>query len=67
MNTLLSCACGHTLEFHLNAEGCSRCECRQDRTSALEALIDALQTEPPPRRAPRRRSSTTTSPLRLVG
>ncbi len=48
MNFLVTCDCGHTLEFHLAGEGCSQCRCDRDRSAALDALVDALRADGPP-------------------
>jgi hypothetical protein len=47
MNSLLSCACGHTLEHHLSDGGCDRCACTHSRSEALDALVDAVRDAPP--------------------
>jgi hypothetical protein len=49
METLVLCACGHSIAAH-NSGGCAdrsaRCVCESDRYNALEAAIDSVRTVP---------------------
>jgi hypothetical protein len=52
MDTLVSCACGHTLAAH-DGGGCMGerlrpCGCKRDRTGALDAAVSTVRTQPLP-------------------
>jgi len=66
MNSLVSCLCGHTLEHHLTDEGCDQCACRQSRTAALDAMIDALRAEAPEEKPGTFRTTASGIRLRMV-